>query len=216
VAILPRVGSLPLGEPRAESVASAFFGEGVAVPSAEAGGCVVACDVAALKAVYADLAPRIYRFQRDLLADATLARDAAQETFVRAFRGVGAVPAGTRLVPWVFGIARNVSLELRRARGRVRRLIVDSAGNAGDVPDHAARTPEAELLNREALRVVSAALERLPEDRRAVLLLRLDHGLAYEDIAPLMGWSLAKVKVEIFRAREVLRATFEEYRGGEP
>jgi RNA polymerase sigma-70 factor (ECF subfamily) len=217
VAILPRVGSLPLGERRAESVASAFFGEGVAVQSAEAGGRVVACDVAALKAVYADLAPRIYRFQRDLLADATLARDATQETFVRAFRGVGAVPAGTRLVPWVFGIARNVSLELRRARGRVRRLIVDSAQSAGaNVPDRATRTPEAELLDREALRVVGAALERLSEDRRAVLLLRLDHGLAYEEIAPLMGWSLAKVKVEIFRAREVLRATFEEYRGGEP
>jgi RNA polymerase sigma-70 factor (ECF subfamily) len=194
-------------------VASAFFGEA----AAGAGGSAVACDVAALKAVYADLAPRIYRFQRDLLGDATLARDAAQETFVRAFRGVGALPAGTRLVPWVFGIARNVSLELRRARGRGRRLIVDSPHDGGaDVADHATRTPEAELLDREALRVVSAALERLSEDRRAVLLLRLDHGLAYEDIAPLMGWSLAKVKVEIFRAREVLRATFEEYRGGEP
>jgi RNA polymerase sigma-70 factor (ECF subfamily) len=46
------------------------------------------------------------------------------------------------------------------------------------------------------------------------LLLRCDHGLAYDEIAPLMGWSLSKVKVEIFRAREVLRATLQEYRGG--
>jgi RNA polymerase sigma-70 factor (ECF subfamily) len=215
VAILPRAGTLPLAPPpgarSSESVASAFFAE--SAPVAE----VVRCDVATLQAIYGELAPRIFRFQRDLLGDATLATDATQETFVRAFRGVALLPQGARLVPWVFGIARHVSQELRRARGRVRRFFVEQTpGLEADVPDRGARTPEAELLDREALRVVGAALERLSDDRRAVLLLRLDHGLAYEDIAPLMGWSLAKVKVEIFRAREVLRATFEEYRGGEP
>jgi RNA polymerase sigma-70 factor (ECF subfamily) len=192
-------------------VASAFFSESVTAND------VVRCDVAALEAVYPELAPRILRFQRDLLGDATLAVDATQETFVRAFRRVDGVPAGTRLVPWVFGIARNVSLELRRARGRARKVIAEpSAGAEAAAIDPGGRSPEDELLDREALRVVGAALEKLSEDRKSALLLRLDHGLAYEDIAGLMGWSLAKAKVEIFRAREVLRATFDEYRGGEP
>jgi RNA polymerase sigma-70 factor (ECF subfamily) len=44
-----------------------------------------------------------------------------------------------------------------------------------------------------------------------MLLLRLDHGMSYDDIAVTMGCSLAKVKIEIFRAREVLRATMAEY-----
>ena len=48
-----------------------------------------------------------------------------------------------------------------------------------------------------------------------MLLLRLDHGLSYEDIAISMGRSLSTVKVEIFRAREVLRATLAKYEGGE-
>jgi RNA polymerase sigma-70 factor (ECF subfamily) len=205
VAILPRVGST-LVEGGSESVASAFFAER---EEAEA------CDQAALEAMYGDLAPRIHRFLRDLLGDATLATDATQETFIRAFRRVGELSPGTRLAPWVFGIARHVSLEFRRARGRFRRVVVDAPSKAqADVPDRAARSPETELLDREALGVVERALERLSDDRRAALLMRLDHGLAYEDIAQLMGWSLAKVKVEIFRAREVLRATLDEYRGG--
>jgi RNA polymerase sigma-70 factor (ECF subfamily) len=215
VTILPRAGSLPAVERRAEPVAaSAFFGEpdgAAAAPAAER----VVHDEDSLEACYAELAPRIQRFQRDLLDDPTLARDATQETFIRAFRRVRELPPDARLVPWVFGIARNVSLELRRARGRLRRVVVDSpAPVQAAVADRSRRTPEAELLDREALVVVERAMSELSEERRAALLLRLDHGLAYEDIAELMGWSLAKVKVEIHRAREVLRAKMAEYRGG--
>jgi RNA polymerase sigma-70 factor (ECF subfamily) len=209
-------------------VASAFFGERdgasafsaarSASETAHAGIAELsACDEASLEALYGELAPRIHRFQRDLLGDATLATDATQETFIRAFRRVGELPPGTRLAPWVFGIARHVSLELRRARGRFRRVVIGApTAKQAEVADGSARSPEAQLLDREALTVVEGALEQLSEDRRAVLLLRLDHGLAYEDIAQLMGWSLAKVKVEIFRAREVLRGAFDAYRGGVP
>jgi len=216
VAILPRVGST-LVEGGTESVASAFFGERER-DDAQTEGAIAertACDQAALEGLYGELAPRIHRFLRDLLGDATLATDATQETFIRAFRKVNDLPAGTRLGPWVFGIARHVSLEVRRARGRLRRVVVDAPAKAhDDVPDRAARTPEAALLDREALGVVERALERLSEERRAALTLRLDHGLPYEDIALALGWSLSKAKVEVFRAREVLRAAMDEYRGG--
>jgi RNA polymerase sigma-70 factor (ECF subfamily) len=117
----------------------------------------------------------------------------------------------------VFGIARNVSLELRKACARARRVLVsDGARVACRVADLRARSPEAQLLDREAVVVVARALEALPEDRRAALLLRFDHGLSYDEIAHAMGWSLSKAKVEVFRAREVLRATLDAYRGGVP
>jgi RNA polymerase sigma-70 factor (ECF subfamily) len=145
------------------------------------------------------------------MGDATLAADVTQETFVRAFRRVDDLPEGTRLAAWVFGIARRVSLEFLKARKRGRRWIVDRVETTpAEIVDSKARTPEAELLDREALLLVERALAQLPEDRRAALVLRLDHGLSYDDIAVAMGWSLAKVKVEIFRARAVLRATIDE------
>jgi RNA polymerase sigma-70 factor (ECF subfamily) len=164
--------------------------------------------------MYADLAPRVHRFLRDMLGDSALASDATQETFVRAFRRVDDLPRTTRLVPWVFGVARFVALETRKARGRGRRVIDDAVATDDRAADTRARTPEDTLLDREAVAVVERALERLPEERRAALLLRCDHGLAYDEIGPLMGWPLSKVKIEIFRAREILRATLEEYRGG--
>ena len=166
-------------------------------------------------ALYAEHGGRIHRFLRDLLGDAALASDATQETFVRAFRQRDSFDAARSMAPWLFGIARNVSLEMRRARFRLRRVISPNS-DEGDAPEpRVPGSPESELLGREALRIVEAAVEGLSEDRRAMLLLRLDHGLSYDEIATLMGFSIAKVKVEIFRAREVLRETMADYeRGG--
>jgi len=165
--------------------------------------------------LYARHGGRILRFLRDLLGDAALATDATQETFVRAFRQKDTFDASRSVAPWLFGIARNVSLELRRARYRARRVVADG-NEEGDAPEpRCLACPERELLGREALRVVGAAMDRLSEDRRAMLLLRLDHALAYEEIATTMGFSVAKVKVEIFRAREILRETMADYERGE-
>lgn len=169
---------------------------------------------AAFALIYGQNSARIHRFLRDLLGDAALAADATQETFVRAFRQREAFEPGRAIAPWLFGIARNVALEMRRARHRARRVIaVDN--DEGDAPEaRMPGSPESELLGREALRIVEAAVQQLSDDRRAMLLLRLDHGLSYDEIAELMGFSLAKVKVEIFRARETLRETMADYEKG--
>jgi RNA polymerase sigma-70 factor (ECF subfamily) len=222
VTTLPRARPL-LGEPLSRagqpSVVRAFFGDrdddpDVGRAGVDGAAAACACDHPTLVAMYGELAPRVHRFLRDLLGDATLASDATQETFVRAFRRVDELPRATKLVPWVFGVARFVALETRKARGRGRRVIDDGVAADDRAVDARARTPEEALLDREAVAVVERALGLLPEERRAALLLRCDHGLAYDEIAPLMGWSLSKVKIEIFRAREVLRETLQEYRGG--
>ncbi len=164
--------------------------------------------------LYERHAPRVHRFLRDLLGDSALAADATQETFARAFHRHREILCDReRAVPWIFGIARNVSLEMRKARTRSARVFVASDAD-GASP---ASSPEGDLLGREVVRVVDLALGKLSDDRRAMLLLRLDHELSYDDIATLMGFSLAKVKVEIHRAREVLRETLDAYkRGGSP
>jgi RNA polymerase sigma-70 factor (ECF subfamily) len=77
-----------------------------------------------------------------------------------------------------------------------------------------APNPEALLLGREADEVFEAALGLLSDERRAALALLMDHGLSYDEIADVMQWSLAKVKVEIHRARQKLRAELSKYLGG--
>ncbi len=171
-------------------------------------------DRACFSRFYERQAPRIHRFLRDLLGDSSLAHDATQETFVRAYAHMNILRDTERAVPWVFGVARHVSLEMRKARAQRGRVFADHAAAATQaerVPCASSGCPEGGLLDREALSIIDAALAQLSEERRAMLLLSLDHGIEYTDIATLMGFSLARVKVEIFRAREVLRSTLAAY-----
>ncbi len=175
---------------------------------------IASSDPALLAAVYSEHGPGIRRFLQGLLGDRAAADDALQETFARAFRRMDTLRDPERIAPWLFGIARNVALEARKARRRIGRLLDPEPEPGEEHHGSDLHTPEADLLGREAAGVVDRALDRLSTDRRAVLMLRLDHGLSYDDIAGLMGWTLGKVKIEIHRAREVLREELSGYEGG--
>ncbi|WNG31300.1 RNA polymerase sigma factor [Cystobacter fuscus] len=181
---------------------------GSAVPADDAERRLVARarrgDPAAFRGLFEQHSPAVWRFLRDLLRDEAAADEATQETFVRAHARLGALRDDTRFVSWLLGIARHVYLESRR--GQATHL--DVADEENEPLLEAARpspTPEAWLLDRELEGLLSEALGEVREERRAALLLRIDHGLAYEDIAQVMGWSLPKVKNEIHRARLQLR-----------
>lgn len=164
-------------------------------------------DPAAFRALFDRHAPSVRRFLRDLTRDEGYADEGTQETFVRAHARLGTLREGERVRAWLFGIARRVFLEeLRRRRHR--------AGSEGPEVEPAlalASSPEAVLIDAEASRLFRAALERLAPDRRAALLLQLDHGLSYDDIAAVMGFSPARVRNELHRAREELRAFLAPY-----
>lgn len=170
-------------------------------------------EVEALRSLYERHAPAVRRFLQGLLGDATAADDALQETFARGFRRLATLGELDRPGPWFFGIARNVAYELKRGRRRdgFGQVATPSGGACGEPAE--GRTPEDELLGREAAKALGRALGQLSDDRRAALLLRVDHELAYDEIARMMGWSLSKAKVEVHRARLVLRAHLDGYEG---
>ncbi len=161
------------------------------------------------RAIYELHAHAIHRFVRDMLGNQSDAADATQETFFRAFGLLDDLRDPDRLRPWLFGIARRVCLELFRTRKRARRAPAREPCSEIDE-----LTPEAMLLGREAQRIISTALGRLREKRRAALLLRVDHELSYSDIAECMGWSVAKAKVEVHRGRLQLRSILAEHHAG--
>jgi RNA polymerase sigma-70 factor, ECF subfamily len=167
-------------------------------------------DSDAMRALYDRFAPAVRRFLLALVRDRAAAEDALQETFTRAIDRVSTLHEGDRVAPWLFGIARNVSLEHRRRRRRDG----DAGGRDGVEVGHG-RTPEAAMLGEETARVVERALTAMSEDRRAALLLRVDHGLPYEDIAAAMGWTLSKAKIEVHRARLSVRAHLDGYEEGD-
>ncbi len=169
-------------------------------------------DATAFRQIYDRHAPTVFRFLVNLLGDRAAADEATQETFVRAHTRLRFMREGDKLLPWLLGIARNVCMETRRRNRRTEPVEPDDIdeldGHVGTAPN-----PESLLLSREADEILARALQRVPEERRAALLLQMDHGLAYAEIAEILDWSLAKVKVEIHRARLRLRTELAKYIG---
>lgn len=163
---------------------------------------------AALRAVYERYGRPVRRFIRDLLRDPSASEDALQDTFVRVFQRLGTLADPAQLAGFVFGVARNVCLEYRRHAARRERRD-EASGVALDIADSEA-TPEVAYLGGEAARALDRAVDALSPDRRAILLLRCDHLLPYEQIATAMGCSVAKVRVELHRARRVLAAVLHD------
>lgn len=152
----------------------------------------------------------VRRFLGDLLKDGSAADEATQETFVRAHALLGRLKDRVRLQGFLLGIARNVAFEHHR-RGPTMEYVEDDATIEAVLP---APDPESLMLDRELELQFAGALAALKPERRAALLMRVDHGLAYEEIAEAMGWSLPTVKNEIHRARLKLRQLMLPHVGG--
>jgi RNA polymerase sigma-70 factor (ECF subfamily) len=164
----------------------------------------LAGDAAAFRALFERHAPAVRRFLRDLARDDAYADEATQETFVRAHRRLAALREDERVRAWLLGIARRVFLEELRRRPRI--------GDADlDRMEDPRRSPEADLLIAEEVRLFREALAQLRPDRRGVLLLQLDHGLGYDEIAQVTGLSPAQVRNELHRGRQELRAHLAPY-----
>ena len=153
-------------------------------------------------------APPVRRFLKSTLRDDADADEATQETFVRAHSSLGTIKDPERLRSWLLGIARIVALDTRTFRERDARRDEASA-RSGVIPLDP--TPETSLLDAEAERVLADEVEALSPHRRAALVLRVDHYLAYPEIAEAMGWPLQKVKNEIHRARLQIRERILRY-----
>ncbi len=175
--------------------------EGALAVRAQAG------DAHAFRALFERHAPSVRRFLIDLLRNTETADEATQETFVRAHARLSTLRDADKVTAWLFGIARHVFREQIRVRKH------ESTEQRGYDEMDSAPTPEAALMGREADTMLATAMAALSEERRTALLLRLDHGLEYEEIAEIMGWSLAKVKNEIHRGRLKLRESLKHYLG---
>ena len=127
--------------------------------------------------------------------------DVAQEAFIRVCRGLPRfMPEGkARLSTWILTVATRTCLNALRDRRRLEALVPPAAedGSGGD--------PEQTAVEREQRRRVENAMAALPEDMRAVLVLRAYHDFDYPEIAAALGVEVGTVKSRLGRARAALR-----------
>lgn len=149
---------------------------------------------------------RVYRLAYRLTGNATDAEDLTQDVFVRVFRSLSTYTPGT-FEGWLHRITTNLFLDQARRKQRIRfDALPDDAGDrlAGrelSPPD----VYEAEHFDHD----VQRALDEMPPDFRAAVVLCDIEGLSYEEIAETLGVKLGTVRSRIHRGRAQLRAALE-------
>lgn len=152
----------------------------------------------------------MFRAARAVLRDDGEAEDAVQEAYVRAYRALAGFRGEARLSTWLTRIAVNEALGRRRQRRESALADVPPDDLAAAAwPQGSPTTPEEASMRKELGEVLEAAVDRLPESYRTVLMLRAVEGLSERDTADILGIAVPLVKVRLFRARRLLRRTLE-------
>lgn len=170
----------------------------------------------------------IDRYQRSVLntvwrflGNRAVAEEVTQEVFVRIFRAAATYERKAKFETWLHHIVFNLCANAADYGRRRRTLSIDRPSQDEDaapidVIAHEDRGPAENLAGAEASRLVRAAIERLPEQQRAALILSRYESLPYQEIALALDVSLEAVKSLLFRARENLKRLLEPYvRDGE-
>ena len=136
------------------------------------------------------------------------AEDAAQEAFIKAYRGLRHFRCDSAFYTWLYSIAGNCARQLLKARRR------DSITSAIDFSgyQHAVHptrlwdlaTPEELALTADIRGTANAAFESLSKEQRTAITLREIDGLSYQQIASVMSIPIGTVRSRVFRARDII------------
>jgi RNA polymerase sigma-70 factor (ECF subfamily) len=163
-------------------------------------------DRVAFAALYRRYVERVYGYCFYLLGDHHDAEDATERTFLAALAAIERYrDEGATFRSWLFRIAHNQLANALRARGRDRTAPLDALPEPGATQYDPARLAG---LADDARRL-RAAVSRLADDRRQVIVLRFVDGLSTAEIGDVLGRSAGAVRVLQHRALRDLAATLE-------
>jgi RNA polymerase sigma-70 factor (ECF subfamily) len=150
----------------------------------------------------------VFSFVYRYLGDRFAAEDLVQEVFLRVHQAAQRFEPRGSVSSWIFKIAYNLSVNELKRRARAARFSADLK-----LADRGNRTGTAHsMLEEKEIEVrLMNALEELPENQRAALLLRIKEGLSYVEISRVLSVSVSSVESLIFRGRERLRDKFRDY-----
>ena len=140
--------------------------------------------------------PRLRRYARAMVGDRAVADDLVQDTLERGWSCLAQWRPGSDLRAWLFGIMHNLRVDQLRCQGPNTQPLGEAESEA---PMRATQSDRLEVND------LAAALARLPEEQRAVLLLVALEEMSYEQIASTLGIPLGTVMSRLSRGRERLR-----------
>jgi RNA polymerase sigma-70 factor (ECF subfamily) len=163
---------------------------------------------------------RIFNLTLRLCGNHDDAAELTQEVFLKAWGSIGRFGSQARFYTWIYRIAVNLAIDLRRRQNRrperplptqTRRGQGDSRPAAGDLLISGAPGPDARLSESELAAIAAKKLAALEIEQRMVIVLRDVEGLDYEQIADILGVPVGTVKSRLYRARMALRESLKPY-----
>jgi RNA polymerase sigma-70 factor, ECF subfamily len=169
-------------------------------------------DEQAFSLLFEQYANAVFNFIYRMIGQRDVAEDLTQETFVRAYRKIKGLrlQADTQLSTWLFSIAKNVARESFRSQQTDKNTVglegIDKLKFSGGDPK-----PDEQLWDKEFQHIVQQGLETLDPDKRLVFVLRVFQQCSYEEIATITGYSMSKLKTDLYRARIEMRSLLRPY-----
>ena len=172
----------------------------------------VAGDREAIDRLFRELYPPVYGFCLSMTRSQAEAEDLTQLTFLRAFRHLRRFRAADPIGPWIMRIAHNLFIsQLRARRSHLELDDPDRTPVASGEPQ-----PEAVALSHEVRQQVRRALASLSPQAQAVLVLRYQQQLSYEEISAVLGKPVTTVTNRLYEARHRLAEALSQFeRGGD-
>jgi len=167
-------------------------------------------DLAAFEELIGRYDRKVFRIALHITQNRADAEDVAQETFLKAFRGLAQFREEAKFSTWLFRIAANEGLmKVRRPRGlHFVSLAPDEERESAALPVEVvdwSPNPEQLYSQSELREILARALRRLPAGNRSVFLLRDVEGLSTSETAEVLNVSVQAVKTRLLRARLTLR-----------
>jgi RNA polymerase sigma-70 factor, ECF subfamily len=181
-------------------------------------------DADALDALMTEYSPRVYRLAYGITRSVPDAEEVVQDVFLQIINKGAGFEGRAALGSWIYRITTNLSLNKRRGKRRELETSLDEllptyladghrGGDRAFLVADWSSTPERELLSGESRRLVEAAIDRLPEHYRAVLVLRDVEELSNEEVSQIVGDTVPAVKTRLHRARMALREELTRHLG---
>jgi RNA polymerase sigma-70 factor (ECF subfamily) len=153
-----------------------------------------------------------YRFAHD----PDLALDLAQDSFIRAYRGIKSFKGRSSFSTWLYRVAMNTCIDYTRRRSRsvdpltVPEEVADYA-DAEPIEDAGERKPDQLALSGELGDKIQEAIDALPEYHKSVFVLYEIEGMSYKEIAEVVGCSIGTVMSRLHYARKKLQRMLTPY-----
>jgi RNA polymerase sigma-70 factor (ECF subfamily) len=153
----------------------------------------------------------VYQYLLNLSGNLQEAEDLMQETFIRAIRSESSLRNPEKVKTWLLTISRNMFLDaVRKAARRTTASLDDMPTNDKRLAS-TANNPEDRAHHSDFINKLSIILAELSEAYRTAFTLGIIQKLTYREIEEITGWSLSKVKINIFRARQKVAASLQDF-----